>query len=127
MFGDQMPQGLWREDERVEEELLEVLARPSLERDAALLWKHPATIVRPCRVRPEIAAPVCRADLEHREAIERALEDEVRQRERGFQRVPDHVSERATPLDTRQNGGGALRMGEDRDGKLLGLRPEGIE
>ena len=70
-----------------------------------------------------------RADLQAGEAIQRALEDEVRQRDRRLERVADRVREQAVAiqpaaaLELRR----ALRVNEDQGAELLRLRPEWME
>src|SRR5205807_2412332 len=67
------------------------------------------------------------ADLEAREAIERALEDEVRERERGFERVADGVVQAAVAAQARLQLRGPDRMDEHQHTQLLGLAPERME
>ena len=69
------------------------------------------------------------ADLEAREAVERALEDQVRQRDRGFERVADRVGQEAVAGEpaARLQFAGAERVHEDQHPELLALRPERVE
>src|SRR5207248_7695005 len=91
-----MPQRLGREDERVVVELAQVLGRLFLERHRrAALGEREADVVRAIGVGGEIAAAVRRAELESGEAIERAFVDEMRERERRLERIPDRVVEPA--------------------------------
>src|ERR1700738_3975359 len=81
------------------------------------------------RVGGQEAPAVGRADLEAGEAVEGALEDEVRERDGGLERVADHVVEEPVALEA---GGGvqlrdALRVDEHRHPELLGLGPERME
>src|SRR5207244_8447175 len=75
----------------------------------------------------QIAAAVRGAELESREAVERALVDEMRERERGLERVPDGVVEAAVALQAVVEVARALRMHEDQHAELLGLGPERVE
>src|SRR3989449_11767700 len=64
------------------------------------------------------------------ELVERALEDQVRERDGGLERVADHVVEVAVALEPVLEvgrGAGALRMDEDHHAELLGLGPERVE
>ena len=65
-------------------------------------------------------------DLEARIAVERAIEDQVLQRDRGLERVADGVGEPAVALETRGELGRALRMDEQHGAELLGLRPHRV-
>src|SRR5215470_14263081 len=70
------------------------------------------------------------ADLQVRKLVERAFEDEMHQRERGFERIADDVAERAGALHAPGNTGRlrcGLRMDEDERLQLLRLFPERIE
>src|ERR1700720_1579992 len=69
------------------------------------------------------------ADLQPREAVERALEDQMRQRDRGLQRVADNIRQPAAALQPAAGFelGRALRMNEDDDAKLLRLGPERMQ
>src|SRR5262249_53325141 len=86
-----------------------------------------ADVVGARRVRRKIAAAVRAADLEARKAVERALEDEVRKRERGLERVADGVLEAAVALEAALQLRGADRMDEHQHAELLGLLPERVE
>src|SRR5438132_2979399 len=82
------------------------------------------------RVRGEVAAAVRGADLEPGEAIERSLEDQVRERDGRLERVADHVRQQAVALEParqRVRGPRSLRMDEDEDAELLGLGPERVK
>src|SRR5262249_60383526 len=72
----------------------------------------------------QIAAPVGRADLEPGEAIQRALEDEVGERDGRVERVSDGVGQPAVTLEAPGEVGCALRMNEDEHAELLRLGPE---
>src|SRR5437660_2235268 len=96
----------------------------------ASIGKGQAALIGAPRVRGEVAAAVRGADLEPGEAVERALEDQVRERDGRLERVADHVVEQAVALEAVGNLGGdprALGMDEDRHAELLGLGPELVE
>src|SRR5262249_7894925 len=78
----------------------------------------------------QVAAAMRGADLQAGEMVERAVEDQMRQRDRRLERVADRVVEAAAALQPAAKiGRGAvpLRMHEDDDTELLGLGPERIE
>src|SRR5205823_3192852 len=82
------------------------------------------------RVRRQETAAVRRADLETWELVERALEDQVRERDGGLERIADHVVEVAVALEPALEvgrGAGPLRVDEDHHAELLGLGPERVE
>src|SRR5262249_5023005 len=131
MLGDEMAQSLAGEHQRVEIELLEILARLLLELGSlALVGENRTAVVHACRVGGQIAATVGAADLEIRELVERTLENEVGERDRGLERVTDHVAERARALDALGDAGRLwrrLRMDENERLQLLRLLPERVE
>src|SRR5690348_9332372 len=69
------------------------------------------------------------ADLETGELVERSLEDQVRQRDRRFERVADDVGEPAAALEptARFEFRGSLRVDKNEDAERLGLGPERVE
>src|SRR5207253_9981139 len=93
----------------------------------AAVGEGDADVIRAVRVRREIAAAVRAADLQAREAIERAFVDEVRERERGLERVPDGVVEAAVALQALVEVLGALRVDEDQYAELFHLLPERMQ
>src|SRR5439155_20102568 len=86
-----------------------------------------ATMVRARGVRRQVATAVRGADLEPREPVERALEDQVRERDRGVERIADHVRQPAVALESSREVRRALRVDEDQHAELLRLRPERVE
>ena len=95
-----MAQRLGGEDQRIEIELLEIFARLFLQRRAlALVGKDRTAVIHARGVGRQVAAAVRRADFQVRETVERALEDQMRERKRCFQRIADHIAERAAALD----------------------------
>src|SRR5438445_328456 len=129
-LGHQVAQRLGREDERVEVELLEIFRRLLPERFGAPVRKGHADRVGACRVGRQIAAAVRRADLQPGEPVERAFEDQVRERDRRLERIADGVLEPAAAPEPRlEIGRGAvgLRVDEHQHAQLLGLGPERVE
>src|SRR5262249_4207939 len=73
------------------------------------------------------ATAVRRADLELRKAIERALEDQVRERDRRVERITNRVRQPAVAPEALGQVRRALRMDEDQHAELLGLSPERVK
>src|SRR5262245_229309 len=76
------------------------------------------------------AAAMGAADLQVRELVERALEDEMHQRKRGLERIADDVAKRARALHALGDASRlrrGLRMDEDERLQLLSFLPEWIE
>src|SRR5690242_8282784 len=100
-LGDEMAELLGGEDERIEMEALQVLARSLCERD--VLVAEPladiAGVIRSRGVGGKIAAAVGRENLEAGKAVERALEDQVLERDRRLERVADGIGEPAITLE----------------------------
>src|SRR5579885_2850439 len=69
------------------------------------------------------------ANLHPGEAVERALEDQVRQGDRGFERVADRVGQQAAAFEpaARLQFTRAKRVHEDQDAELFGLGPDRME
>ena len=70
-----------------------------------------------------------RADLQPGEAIERALEDQMREEHGRLQRIPDGVAQSALSLQSRvlRRARRRLRVHEQQHAELLRLGPERIE
>src|SRR6266853_4944075 len=128
-LGGQVPQGLRGEDDRVVVHLAKVLGRLLLELAGAARGERQAALVGAPRVRGQEASAVGGADLEAGKAVEGALEDQVRERDGGLERVADHVVEEPVALEAggRVQLRGALRVDEHRHPELLGLGPERVE
>src|SRR5882757_244713 len=62
-------------------------------------------------------------DLEPGKAIERSLEDQVGERDRGLERIADRVAEPAIAREPLVELGHTLRMDEQAYGEFLGLCP----
>src|SRR5207248_8969278 len=69
------------------------------------------------------------ANLEAREAVERPFEDQMRQGDRGFERVADRVRQETIPGQpaARFQFAGAERVHEDEHPQLFALGPERVE
>ncbi len=72
---------------------------------------------------PKIAAAVRGAHFQARVLVEQAFEDEVLQRDRGVERIADHVGEPAVALEAARELRRALRVNEQRDAEFLRFRP----
>src|SRR5438132_8791931 len=75
----------------------------------------------------EIAAAMRGNDLEPREAIERSLEDQVLQGDRGVERIADGVRQPAVALETLGEFRRTLRMDEQHRAEFFRLGPAGME
>src|ERR1700757_4732137 len=66
------------------------------------------------------------ADLETGIGIERSLENQMRQSDRRFERVADHVVQHAVPFEAAGSAEfcRALRMDENQHAEVFGLSPE---
>ncbi len=95
-FRDQVSQALVAKDHRIEIELFEIPAG-WLSYRPAQLGRPVAANVGAANVRREVAAPVGGADLHAREAVERPFEDQMRQGDRGLERVADRVRQETIP------------------------------
>src|SRR2546426_31478 len=86
-------------------------------------WPEPTSATR-----WRSASGVSRADLEPREAVQRSLEDQVRERDRRVERIADDVAQSAVALQPLlESRASPLRMDEDQAAELLRLRPERME
>src|SRR3984893_18703458 len=127
-FGDQVAQPLGGEHDRVEIELtvLQVLGRLFLRQRADPVREGGDDGIRARGVGRQEAAAMRGTDLQARKAVERALEDQVRERNRGFERVADRVGQEATAAEAaaRLQFPCAERMHENQDAELLRLCPD---
>jgi formylglycine-generating enzyme required for sulfatase activity len=130
-LGDQVAHPFRREHDRVEKELavLEVLGRLLLRQRADPVREGRDHRIRARGVGRQKAAAMGGTDLQARKAVEGALEDQVRERDRGFERVADRVGQEAAALEpaARLELAGPERMHEDQDAELLGLGPDRVE
>src|SRR5262245_1271779 len=95
---------------------------------AVCVVAHITCNVSSSEVRGQVAAGVCAADLDAGETVERAVEDQSRQEEGGFERIAYDVSEIAAPAE-RAFLEDVVRAGgvhEDQNAKLLHFVPERI-
>src|SRR5215510_6973087 len=78
---DQVPNGLGREDERVEIELFEIVARLLFQGDVGIATRgrHQSGMVGTVCVGRQVTTTVGREELQTGKPIERALEDQVRE------------------------------------------------
>src|ERR1700737_1134726 len=88
-----------------------------------------AYCIRAVGIGRQKAAAMRGADLQAREAVERALEDKVRQCDRGFERVADRVGQEAAAVEApaRLQFPGSERVHENQDAELLGFGPDRVE
>ena len=110
-----------REDDAVEIDFLQVLGRRLRKARPRVLARAPG-MVDAAGIGRQEAAAVDGEDLQVRQALENAVEDQAMQRDGGLQRVADDVGEvvflEAPPL------GEAVGMDHDEAAELLGLPPE---
>src|SRR6202040_4292521 len=125
----QVAQCLGSEYQRVEIELVQIFGRLLLQLDVrvAILRRDEAGVVGARRVGAEISAAMRGKDLEAGKAIERALEDQVLERDGGVERVADGVREPPIALETPGQIRRAQRVNEQHGSELLGLRPDRVE
>ncbi len=95
-LGDQVPQRFGGEDQRVEIELPQILGGVFLERGlVAVFRKHQALVIRPVGVGRQVAASMSRAELEAWKTIQCSFENQMRERDGGFEWIADHVGQHA--------------------------------
>src|ERR1700730_11428179 len=68
-----------------------------------------------------------RAELEAGKAIQRPFENQMRERDGGFEWIADHVSQHAIALKPFLEVRNTLRMHENQDTHFLSLGPERVE
>ena len=109
----QVAQRFGTEDQRIEIQLLQVFGRFFLQRDVRIASRRvdETGVVRPVGIGRQKPAAMRRDDLEAREAVERPLEDQMRQCDRGFGRQTDRVRQPAIALEA---------LGQLRDGSADG-------
>src|SRR6266404_1887783 len=66
-------------------------------------------------------------DLESRKTVERSLEDQMLQGNRGVERIADGVRQPAVALEPLGKFGRALRMNEQNRAEFLRLGPDGMK
>src|SRR5260370_16015655 len=94
-----MTQPFGSEDHRVEIQLPQIFRSVFLG-SLAPFRKSYATVIRAAGVGWQIAARMGRANLEPREPIERPVENQMRQKNRGLERIADHVGQSPAALQT---------------------------
>ena len=94
-LGNQVPQAFLAKDHRVDIEIPpEVFARLQLGA-VALSAAAAAPRVRSTKVGRQVSAGMSGADLQSRKTIEGSLENQMRQKDGGLQRIADRVAERS--------------------------------
>src|SRR5882672_11989068 len=105
--------------------LLEIFAGMFFDRLAVRALLH--AVIRSATVGGKVASPVGAANLEPRIPVQRPFEDQMGERHRGLQGIPDYIGQESVPLKAplpfREAGG----MDENEDSQLFGLGPEGIK
>src|SRR5262249_34491597 len=128
-LSDQVTQSLGCENHRVVVELPQVFARLHFEGLGASIGKGHAALIGSAGIGRKISAGMRSADLEPRKGIERSLKNQLRKRDRRFERVADHVFQH--PVTLEPSGIAqfccALWMDEYHHTELLGLGPERME
>src|ERR1700733_11108877 len=100
-LGDQMAQGFRSKDQGIEIKLPQIFTGMFLQRRWRAIGRGcRATVIGPRGVRRQVSATVRRADLETRKPVERAIENQMRQRKSGFQWIADYVAQITVPLET---------------------------
>ena len=67
------------------------------------------------------------AELQARKAIQRTLENQMRQGNGGFERIADDIGQQAIALQPFLEIRDALGMEKHQDAQFLGLGPEGVK
>ena len=98
-LGDQVTQPFGCKDHRVVIELPQVFGRLLLERLGAPRGEGQATLIGAGGIGREISAGMSSADLQSGVAIERSLENQVRQCDGRFERIADHVVQHTVPFE----------------------------
>lgn len=85
-------------------------------------------MIRPARVRRQVPSAVRGANLQARKTVKGAFENQMRQGDRRFEWISNHVPEKAIPLQTPVEIVLLdLRVDEDHASKFLDLRPERVQ
>ena len=84
-------------------------------------------MIRPGAVGRQVASVMRRAKLQTRKSIQRALENQMGEGNRGFERIADDVGQQAVALEPCREIRNALGMQEHQNTKLLCLGPEGVK
>src|SRR5215472_3300992 len=123
-----MPQVFRRKENGIEIQLLQVFAWGFLQR-LAKFRKCGQALIAAARIGRQVAAAVCRADLEFWEQVERSILNQVCKRERSLQRMTNDIVKKTISLQPlffdRSSCG--LGMNENQRVQFLGLRPNGVK
>src|ERR1700747_631697 len=124
-----MADRLGREDQRIEIDLLEIFRRLLLELDVwiAALGADQTGVVRPVGIGRQEAAAVRTNHFQAGKAIERSLENQVRQRNRRAEGIAARVAAPDGAGKALVEFGNALRMDEQGYAEFLGLGPYRVE
>src|SRR5947207_5148437 len=128
-FRDEMPQAFFREDHRIDKDLLlEVFARMFLV-EAVRAIAHIAGDIGPADVGRQITAGVSPANLHAGKAVEGSIENQTRKKDSRFQRISDDIAEVASSPQgaVADDIVGAAGMNENQNSEFLNLSPERIE
>src|SRR6202043_1983580 len=93
----------------------------------AVLRRHEAGMVTARRIGTEIAATMRGKDFQAREAVERSLENQVLQGDRGVERIADRIRQPAVALEALGEFRRALRMDEQDRAEFFCLGPHRME
>src|ERR1700759_1614517 len=118
-----------REDQGIEIDLLEIFRRLLLELDirVAALRTDQAWMVRTIGVGREVAAAMRRDHFQSRKTIKSALENKMRERDRGLQRIADGIGEPAITGQPLLELGHGCRMNEQGHAEFFSLGPHRME
>src|SRR5277367_4922977 len=119
-FLNEMAQSLWRINEAIEINLLQILA--GLAFDLCSLGPYAIGVIRASDIRWKIPSTVGRADFHAGITVQNAAKNQARERDRGLKGLADGISQVAliNSISDRR----AERMQEDEAAELLGLRPK---
>ena len=128
-FSREVAQHFRREDERVVVHRPHIFRRLLLELDLGVAVPRGDTtgVVRARRIRRQETAAVRRAHLEIREPVECAFEDQLREADRGVERIADRVREPAVSFETLGELRRTLRVDEDEHAEVFAFLPERVE
>src|SRR5437868_526172 len=110
-------------------ELLEIFRRLLLEHDArvAVRRRRRAGVIAAVRIGRQEAAAMRGEHLQAGEFVERALEDQLLQRNGGIERIADRVREPAIALVALRKLRLRLWMNEQHRAELFGLLPDRVK
>src|SRR5215475_8192064 len=130
-LGDQVPHALAREHDRIEIQLAasEIFGRLFLRQGPDPVREGRDHRVRAVGIGRQETAAMRGADLEAWEAVERPFKNQMRQGNRGFERVADRVRQQTSAGQpaARFQFAGAERVQEDEHPQRFARGPEGVE